>query len=117
MRVKNNANEDSENEIIQKRTLKEVNRWMLNLNQIFLECNDIEFENLKEKNLSEDFFNIVEHNKVLLHKLLEYRNVLDNYIECIDLECDLFFYKEYKKNRNLYIEHFDNFKKLKKNII
>ncbi|WP_158841809.1 hypothetical protein [Polaribacter sp. L3A8] len=117
MRVKNNISEYSENEIIQKRSLREVKRWMFDLNEISQECNNVEFEILKKKNLSDSFFKIVEDNKVLHQLLLEYINVLDNYIECIDLECDLFFYTEHKKNRNLYIEHLNNYKKLKNSMV
>ncbi|WP_341221961.1 hypothetical protein [Polaribacter atrinae] len=105
--------EQTENQIIQKRSLKEVNRWMLDLNEISQECNDIELENLERSNLSKEFSTIVENNKRIQNTLLEYRNVLNNPTECIDLECDLFFYKEHKKYRNLYIEHVDNFKSLK----
>ena len=39
-------NEQTENQIIQKRSLNEVNRWMLDLNEISQECNDLERNSL-----------------------------------------------------------------------
>lgn len=109
-------NEQSESQIIQKRSLNEVKRWMLDLNEISRECNDIEIENLKEKNLMSEFSTIMENNKIIQNILLEYKNVLNNPTECIDLECDLFFYKKHKKNRSLYIEHYNSYKNFKNNI-
>jgi hypothetical protein len=93
-----------------------LNSWVLNLNKITEECNDIETTKLKENNLSDKFFSIVENNKMLQNIFFEYRNLLGNYIECIDLDCDLFFYNEHKKNRNLYLEHFKHYKSLKNQI-
>ncbi|MGJ8742922.1 hypothetical protein [Polaribacter sp.] len=108
-------NEQSESQIIQKRSLNEVKSWMLDLNEISRECNDIEIENLKEKNLMSELSNILENNKLIQNILLEYKNVLNNPTECIDLECDLFFYKKHKKNRNLYLEHYNSYKNFKNN--
>ena len=110
-------NEQSESQIIQNRSINEVKRWMLDLSEISSECNDLELERLKEMNLRNEFSTIIENNKMIQNGLLEYRNVLGNPTECIDLECDLFFYKEHKKNRNLYIEHYNRYKNFKKNII
>ena len=110
-------NEQTENQIIQKRSLNEVKRWMLDLNEISQECNDIEMNGLEEDHLSKEITAIVENNKMIYNTLLEYKNVLDNPTECIDLECDLFFYKKHKKNRDLYIEHYNRYKDFKNNMI
>ncbi|MDN3617928.1 hypothetical protein QWY81_00505 [Polaribacter undariae] len=107
-------NEQTENQIIQKRSLNEVKRWMLELNEISQVCNDFEMNSLGGDHLSKEVSTILENNKMIHNTLLEYKNVLDNPTECIDLACDLFFYKEHKKNRNLFIEHFNDYKKLKK---
>ncbi|QVY65695.1 hypothetical protein [Polaribacter sp. Q13] len=110
-------NEQSESQIIQNRSINEVKRWMLDLSEISSECNDLELERLKEMNLRNEFSTIIENNKMIRNTLLEYKNVLNKPTECIDLECDLFFYNEHKKNRNLYIEHLNNYKSLKNNMV
>ncbi|WP_218598626.1 hypothetical protein [Polaribacter sp. NJDZ03] len=107
-------NEQTENQIIQKRSLNEVNRWMLDLNEISQECNDLERNSLDGDLLNKEVSTIIESNKRIYRTLLQYKNDLDNPTECIDLACDLFFYKEHKKNRNLFIEHLNDYKNLKK---
>lgn len=116
MQLNNINKENSDNHILQKRSLNELDKWMLDLDKISKECNNIELKKLKENNLTDEFFNVVENNKVLESAFFEYRNVLDEYIECIDLDCDLFFYNEHKKNRSLYLNQFNKYKKLKNNI-
>lgn len=114
-----NYDNDSENQIIQKRSLIELNMWASNLNYISEECDylvKISSNKLKNKDLKDALLLMIEKNANIQHTLLAYRNSADNFIECIDLDCDLFYYNEHEKVRNLYTEYINSYRKLKKDV-
>lgn len=119
MNMKSNVtyDNDSENEIIQKRSLIELNMWTSNLNYISEECDylvKISSNKLKDRGLSDALLLMIEKKASVQNILLTYKNSADNFNECIDLDCDLFYYNEHEKVRNLYTEFISSYRKLKK---
>ena len=112
-------NNDSESLIIQKRSLIELNMWISNLNYISEECDylvKISSNKLKDRDLRDALLLIIEKKASIQNILLTYRNSADNFNECIDLDCDLFYYNEHERVRNLYTEYINSYRKLKKDV-
>ncbi|MCI2229652.1 hypothetical protein MC378_10790 [Polaribacter sp. MSW13] len=117
MQSNNIYKNDSENQIIQKRSLEELNMWISQVNYILEESNTlakIASDKLKNKDLRDQFLMIIEKNAGILSAFLTYKNTTDNFMECIDLDCDLFYYNEHEKIRNLYTEYLNNYRSVKK---
>ncbi|MCH3881981.1 MULTISPECIES: hypothetical protein [Tenacibaculum] len=112
-------NNDSENQATQKRSLEELNMWISHINYISEECDyivKIASNKLKKKELRDNLLLVIKKKNSLKNTFLEYKKISENIIECIDLDCDLFYYKEHVKTRDLYKEYVDNYRSLKKEV-
>lgn len=112
-------NNDSENQILQKRILEEINMCIEDLNYITEECDylvEISSNKVNDSDLKDQFLLFVDENINTHNTFLKYRNTVDNLLECIDLDCDLFYHNEHKKNRNLYKNHLNRYREIKRKI-
>lgn len=119
MQSNNIYNNNSENQVTQKRSLEELNMWISHINYISEECDyivKIASNKLKKKELRDNLLLVIKKKNSLKNAFLEYEKTSENIIECIDLDCDLFYYNEHIKTRGLYKEYVDNYRKLKKEV-
>lgn len=109
----------SENQMIQKTSLEELKMCIDHLNFISEECDfliKIVTHKFKEKDLRDQLLQVHESNVSLLSESIKYRNTAYNFIECIDLDCDLFYHNEQEKIRSLYRNHLKNYRKIKRKV-
>lgn len=116
MQFNNSFENSSDNQIIQKNSLEELTMWISHLNYVADECDNfakIAAKNLNNNVLSEKFLEIIKDNASLLNDVTKYKSATDHIIECIDLECDLFYHTEFTKIRLVYKNHLDSYRALK----
>lgn len=119
MEVNDVGNSSIDNQIIQDKTLQELAKCIFQLNKISdegLHLNKLISENGNNAVLELQISNLLMQNTNLENDFLKYRNTVDNLIECIDLECDLFYINEHKRLLNLYDMHLVAFSQLKKEV-
>lgn len=110
---------NSDNQIIQQKSLEELTMWISHLNYISEEMDNliqISSNTLNEIELSEQLSVTVKNNTNVLNQVLSYKKATDNIVECIDLECDLFYHTEYQKIRELYKNHLETYRDLKRKL-
>ncbi|GGG87858.1 hypothetical protein GCM10011416_00080 [Polaribacter pacificus] len=112
-----NYEHDSEIVIIQKRSFKELDIWISDINFSIEECDylaKIASNKLKDSALRDEFLDMIHQSMDLLSNLQSFRNATENLSECTDLECDLVFLNEHEEIRLLYLNHLKKYRSLKK---
>lgn len=114
----------SVHEINQHKLDVEYNHWISRLNffeeefdfigrllssSVFLKAEDVS-EILKE------IPSIISDNREILEKVHSYRNNLDLYRECEDLECDNFYLNDHERFRVVLEQHSADIRKFKKRV-
>ncbi|AUC84696.1 hypothetical protein CW731_05050 [Polaribacter sp. ALD11] len=119
MQSGNISNNESESQVLQKRSLEEINLCIEHLNFITEECDylvRISSNNLNDIDLKDRVLLFTDENTNMYTTFLKYRNTVGDFLECIDLDCDLFYHNEHKKNRDLYQNHLENYREIKRKI-
>lgn len=114
-----NYKNDSDEQIIYKRLLSEINDWEENLNFLEHEAESLARIAVKYLNSSE-IENAFEEYKVALHdfqnEINNANNALENINECDSIQCDMYYLNEHKVVEKKYFELIKNFRVLKNNM-
>ena len=114
------ADYDSETQIIQSRSFRELDVWISHVNYITDECDrlaKIASNLIKERNLRDDLLLMIDKNTILLGQLYNVRNETEKLNECDDVACDLYYLNEHERTRFLYLKHVKNYRKLKEEVL
>jgi hypothetical protein len=116
----NNINNNvSDNQITEKINLEELNLWVSFLNSFSEEYDDLiktASNNANKDDVRNQLLTAFKNNENILNDIVNYKRATHNFIECIDLECDLFYENKYNKIRNAYRLHFENCNLLKEKV-
>lgn len=113
------SNNESESQVLQNRSLEEINMWLDHLNYITEECGYLVkiLSNRKNgKDLKGQLLLFIETNTNTNNTFLTYKNTVGEFLECIDLDCDLFYHDKHKKNRDLYRNHLKGYREIKRKV-
>ncbi|WP_347173735.1 hypothetical protein [Polaribacter uvawellassae] len=111
---------DSEAQIIQSRSFRELDVWISHVNYVTEECDKlakIASNLMKNRDLRDELLLMVEKNADCLTQLHSARNETEKLNECDDVACDLFYLNEHEVTRSLYLEHIKGYRKLKEEVL
>lgn len=113
-------NHDSPESIAYKNNYVELENWLDHLNYIGKEITnlvDLGKAQLTTKEESqavlEKFLKEKEVNNLKIIEFQKYQDGLPRAAECEDVECDMFFVSEHEKFRKNYMQHLENYRKVK----
>ena len=110
---------DADSVIVKKQMQRELQLWIAHLDDVNLEADrlaKIASNKIGDKHLRDEFLNAIDENIMMLNNLYTYRNSLNNFDECDDLECDFHFVQQHENVREKYIEHIKTYRVLKDQI-
>ena len=110
---------DTEEQVLQKRSFLELNSWISTLNYGAKESNML--LKITENSINDTALSglLLENEKIssrLLGELINYRNSIDNLKECTDLSCDLFYLNRHETMREKMTKHMSVYRDLKNRI-
>ena len=110
---------DTDSDIVKKQMQRELKIWISHLDAVNMEADrlaKIASNKIGDKLLRDDLLNTIDETIMLLNSLYTYRNSLNNFDECDDLECDLHFVQQHENVCEKYIEHIKAYRALKDRI-
>ncbi len=111
---------DSETQIIQSRSFRELDVWISHVNYVTEECDKlakIASNLIKNRNLRDELLLMIKKNSELITQLYNARNETEKLNECDDVACDLYYLNEHESTRFLYLEHIKGYRKLKEKVL
>ncbi|PHR15182.1 MAG: hypothetical protein COA40_03400 [Aequorivita sp.] len=113
-------NHDSQESIVLKNNLIELNNWITHLGYIFSEIDNllnlsqVELSNKLEQQPVVAKLSIKrEENNIILKNFRKYKDGLPKAMECDDMDCDMFYVNEHEKFRKIYMAHVEKYRKIK----
>lgn len=110
---------DTDSDIVKKQMHRELQSWISHFDDINMEADHlakIASNNIGDKGLRDEMLNAIDDTIFLLNGLYTYRNSLNNFDECDDLECDLHFVQQHENMCDKYTKHVKAFRALKERI-
>lgn len=110
---------DTDSDIVKKQMQRELQLWIAHLDDVNLEADklsQIATKRIGDKALRDEILNIIDDNIMVLNSLYTYRNSINNFDECDDLECDMHFIQQHETVCERYIEHVNVYRALKDRI-
>tara|TARA_R110002073_G_scaffold72537_1_gene177792 strand:+ start:834300 stop:834677 length:378 start_codon:yes stop_codon:yes gene_type:complete len=110
---------DTEEQVLQKRSFLELKGWISTLNYCVEESSmllKIAKNNVKDRALSDLLLEMKKGSATFLGELINYRNSIDNLKECTDLSCDLFYLNRHETMREKMTKHIAVYRNLKNNL-
>ena len=107
---------ETDEQVLHKKRTQEINLWISHLNYITNECDwlaKIASNIIKDRDLRDLLLEKSEINSSLLNELYSYRNTLDSFHECNDLDCDLYYIDLHDTICKKYIKHLENYRSVK----
>ncbi|MCT4698052.1 hypothetical protein [Tenacibaculum haliotis] len=114
------VNYDTETQILQSRSFRELDVWISHVNYVTEECDrlaKIASNLIKKKDLRDDLLLMIKKNSDILTQLHSIRNETEKLNECDDVACDLFYLNEHEDARYLYLKHIKNYRILKEKVL
>lgn len=111
---------DSETQIIQSRSFRELDVWISHVKYITDECDKlakIASNLIRNRNLRDELLVMITKNQDVLNQLYSARNETEKLNECDDVACDLYYLNEHEVTRSLYLEHVKSYRKLKEEVL
>lgn len=110
---------DTDSNIVKKQMQRELELWIAHLDDINSEAErlaKIASNRIGDKLLRDDMLNTVDDTILLLNHFYTYRNSLNNFDECDDLECDMHFVQQHENICEKYTQHLKAYRALKDRI-
>lgn len=110
---------DTDSDIVKKQMQRELHLWIEHLDAVNLEADrlaKIASNKIGDKLLRDELLNTINDTIMLTNSLYTYRNTLNNFDECNDLECDLHFVQQHENVCERYREHIKAYRVLKDQI-
>lgn len=111
---------DTETQIIQRRSFRELDMWISHVSYITNECDNlakIASNLIKDKDLRDELLLMLLENSKVLTQLYNARNETEKLNECDDVACELFYLNEHESTRSLYLKHIKIYRKLKEEVL
>lgn len=107
---------DTDSDIVKTQMQRELQFWIGHLDDVNIEADSlakIASNKLGDKQLRDDLLNTIDETIMMLNSLYTYRNTLNNFDECNDLECDLHFVQQHELVCEKYMVHVKAYRVLK----
>ncbi|GAA3790128.1 hypothetical protein GCM10022271_23100 [Corallibacter vietnamensis] len=107
---------DTDEELILKRSIKELELWISEVNYLIEECDKfakLASNSFKKRELRDRFLEMIDVNYAFRNQLDAYKNEIPKYKECNDLACDLFYINKHESIRNHYHNNLLTYRNLK----
>lgn len=110
---------DTDSDIVKKQMQRELQLWISHLDAVNMEADrlaKIASNKIGNKVLRDEMLNMTDETISMLNYMYTYRNSLNNFDECDDLECDLHFVQQHENACDKYVKHIQTYRILKDRI-
>lgn len=110
---------DTDSDIVKTQMQRELQFWIEHLDDVNIEADrlaKIASNKIGDKDLRDELLNTIDDTIMILNSLYSYRNSLNNFDECDDLECDLHFVHQHEQVCERYMDHIKAYRILKDKI-
>lgn len=110
---------DTDSDIVKKQMQRELHLWIAHLDHVNIEADQLAkiiANKIGDKLLRDEMLNTMDTNIMMLNSLYTYRNSLNNFDECDELECDMHFIQHHESVCERYIKHIEAYRILKERI-
>lgn len=107
---------ETDDQVLHKKRTLEINIWISHLNYITNECDwlaKIASNKIHDRDLRDLLLEKSENNSSLLNEFYSYRNALESYYECNDLDCDLYYIELHNTFCKKYLKHLEDYRNTK----
>ncbi|TYA56312.1 hypothetical protein [Formosa maritima] len=107
---------ETDEQVLHKKRIVEINIWISHLNYIINECDwlaKIASNKIQDKDLRDSLLEKSENNSSLLNEFYSYRSTLNSFYECNDLDCDLYYIDLHSTYCKKYLKHLENYRAVK----
>ncbi|QXP74577.1 hypothetical protein RRF68_04435 [Tenacibaculum sp. HL-MS23] len=111
---------NTETEVIQRRSFRELDMWISHVSYLANECDNlakIASNLIKKRDLRDELLLMLLENSKILTQLYNARNETEKLNECDDVACELFYLNEHETTRSLYLKHIKNYRKVKQQVL
>lgn len=98
---------ETDDEIVKRQMHRELHTWITHLEAMNSEADllaKITANKINDKNLRDELLDDINENINLLNEFYTYRNVMNNFRECDELECDQFYMLQHDQVFDKYVE-------------
>ncbi len=107
---------DTDSDIVKIQMHRELQFWISHLEEINIESEvlaKVAFNKLADKALRDQLLNCTDDTIMLLNKLFSYKNSLNHFDECDEIDCDMHFVQQHETICERYRTHIKNYGELK----
>lgn len=119
MELKSFFAHDTDEQIIHTKRMQDLNIWISHLSYVTNECDwlsKIASNKLNDKVLTDELLEKTELNSALLNEFYNYKSSVQSFLECDDLECDLFYINQHDTFYTKYVKHIDDYRLTKNKV-
>ncbi|EGV42347.1 hypothetical protein BZARG_2593 [Bizionia argentinensis JUB59] len=109
-------NHNTDEEIILAKRTQELDVWISHLTYVTDESDwlaQIASKKLNDETLKDELLEKSEQNTIIINELYTYRGSIENYNECDNLECDIYYVNLHDTFCSKYVKHLEAYRNLK----
>jgi len=110
---------DTDEHIIQTKRLKNLKMWINHLSYVTNECDwltKIVSNKIQDKVLRDELLEKNEINSALLNEFYNYNSSMQSFLECDDLDCDLYYINQHDTFYTKYLKHIEEYRLIKNKV-